>query len=64
MTFNIWLLKGTHHFVQCEDYLEPKYPDQDKYYDFYDIEADAFFVSPGDYAEEDLKAFSTLCKNA
>ena len=50
--------------MQCEDYLEPKYPDQDKYYDFYDIEADAFFVSPGDYAEEDLKAFSTLCKNA
>ena len=27
MTFNIWLHKGTHHFIQCQDLLFPKYYD-------------------------------------
>ena len=32
VTFNIWLLKGTHHFVQCTDFLFMKYFDADNDY--------------------------------
>lgn len=29
VTFNIWLFKGEHHFVQCLDHLGVKYPEDD-----------------------------------
>ena len=25
VTFNIWLMKGTHHFIQCTEHLKHKY---------------------------------------
>ena len=52
VTFNIWLFKGEHHFVQCTEHLNFKYG---MYFDDQSI---------GNYTEDPLlNAFDSLCKD-
>ena len=55
VTFNIWLFKGTHHFIQCLEHLVHKYATYD--YDLTTLNSDM-----GYYEDEELESFKTLCK--
>ena len=57
MTFNIWLFKGEHHFVQC---IENYYL---KYFDYGGEASNPDYLLSEGTADIDIESNNTLCKD-